>query len=454
VTWAVPELIDGSGNWREAFSFQSPAHNPVWPHPHELGLETGKPRIDRLAATEVRLRSAPNLDRMSPGRRGVVDQEGNLGILQHVSPLLGIAKVNPSDIDCVLLGIEPVGERNQMWPAVGADGCESTHCLALQVRDLGLGEDAHAGFADIPGPGDIGFLPLVLAMHQNVQRPAAARSNRGFCYPLPGKILTEMGFHMRAIRLYPPGQIYNLQLEEVEAPQPRPGHVLVRVHAAAITRGELEWPIDRLPAVPSHELSGVVVEDTDEFSAGEEVTALTPFDRDGVAADYAIVPAEVLGPKPRSLSHIQAAALPMPGLSAWQGLIVHGRLQPGERVGITGRHGGVGHIAAQLATSRGATLVEAGVPCDLLLDTAGGGALARAAGQAGRIVTIAEEAPGAHYFVVEPNREQLLELTRLVDMDEMRPEIDSVFPLAEARAAFTRSAARGKHGKVVLRLVE
>jgi len=259
---------------------------------------------------------------------------------------------------------------------------------------------------------------------------------------------------MRAIRPHPPGQIESLRLEEVEAPQPRPGQVLVRVHAAAITRGELEWPIDRLPATPSYELSGVVAEDTEEFSAGQEVTALTPFDRDGVAADYALVPAEVLGPKPRSLSHVQSAALPMPGLSSWQALMVHGRLQPGERVGITGAHGGVGHIAAQLLRSQGATLVEAGEPCDLLLDTAGGEALARSADQAGRTVTLAEESPGAHYFVVEPNREQLLELARLVDMGELRPEIDSVFPLAEARAAFTRSAARGKHGKVVLRVIE
>ena len=259
---------------------------------------------------------------------------------------------------------------------------------------------------------------------------------------------------MRAIRLHPPAGIENLRLEEVEVPQPRPGDVLVRVHAAAITRGELEWPIDRLPAVPSYELSGVVAEDTDEFSAGEEVTALTPFDRDGVAADYAVVPAEVLGPKSRSLSHVQSAALPMPGLSAWQALMVHGRLRSGERVGITGAHGGVGHVAAQLVRSQGATLVEAGEPCDLLFDTSGGEALARSADQAGRIVTIAEESPGAHYFVVEPDRDQLLELARRVDMGELMPEIDSIFPLAEARAAFIRSAARGKHGKVVLRVIE
>jgi NADPH:quinone reductase-like Zn-dependent oxidoreductase len=111
-------------------------------------------------------------------------------------------------------------------------------------------------------------------------------------------------------------------------------------------------------------------------------------------------------------------------------------------------------VAVQLARSRGAALVEEGEPCDLLFDTVGGQALARSAGQAGRIVTIAAEAPGAHYFVVEPNHQQLLELARLVDTGDLWPEIDSVFPLAQAQAAFMRSAARGKHGKVVLGVIE
>jgi NADPH:quinone reductase-like Zn-dependent oxidoreductase len=259
---------------------------------------------------------------------------------------------------------------------------------------------------------------------------------------------------MRAIRLHPPGRIEDLRLDEVEPPQPRPGQALVRVHAAAVTRDELAWPTDRLPAIPSYELSGVLAEDSDSLSAGAEVFALTPFDRDGVAADYALVPAAVLAPKPRYLSHIQAAAVPMPWLSAWQALLVHGRLQPDERVAVTGAHGGVGHVAVQLARSRGAALVEEGEPCDLLFDTAGGEALARSAGQAGRIVTIAAETPGATYFIVEPNREQLLEVARLIDAGELRPQIDSLFPLAEAQAAFTRSAARGKHGKVVLRVID
>jgi NADPH:quinone reductase-like Zn-dependent oxidoreductase len=259
---------------------------------------------------------------------------------------------------------------------------------------------------------------------------------------------------MRALRLHPPGGIEDLRVDEVEPPQPRPGQVLVRVHAAAVTRDELAWPTDRLPAIPSYELSGVLAEDGDGLSAGAEVFALTPFDRDGVAADYALVPVAVLAPKPRSLSHVQAAAVPMPGLSAWQALMVHGGLQPGERVSVTGAHGGVGHVAVQLARSRGAALVEEGEPCDLLFDTAGGEALARSAGQAGRIVTIAAETPGATYFIVEPNREQLLEVARLIDAGELRPQIDSLFPLAEAQAAFTRSAARGKHGKVVLRVID
>jgi NADPH:quinone reductase-like Zn-dependent oxidoreductase len=259
---------------------------------------------------------------------------------------------------------------------------------------------------------------------------------------------------MRAVRLHPPGRIDDLRLEEIEPPEPRPGEVLIKVHAAAITRDELDWPADRLPAIPSYELSGVVADEADGMVAGAEVYALTPFDRDGVAADYAVVPLEVLAIKPSSLSHIQAAALPMTGLSAWQGLVVHGRLQPAERVAITGARGGVGHLVAQLARSLKGTVVEAGEPCDLLFDTAGGEPLARAAERASRVVTIAAEAPEAHYFVVEPNREQLLELARLAEAGELAPEIDSIFPLAEARDAFVRSADRGKRGKVVLGVVE
>ena len=239
---------------------------------------------------------------------------------------------------------------------------------------------------------------------------------------------------MRALRLYPQG----LVLEEIARPEPGPSEVLVRVQAAAITRDELTWPGDRLPAIPSYELAGVVE------ASGEEVIALTPFDRDGVAADYAAVPETLLAPKPSDLSHEQAAALPMPALAAWQGLVLHGGLEAGERVLITGAHGGVGQVAVQLVRALGGALVGEGEPCDLLFDTVGGKALARGADRAGRVVTIAAETPGAEYFVVEPNGAQL------ASMPELRPEVDSVFALEDFRAAFERLVAPRKRGKVVL----
>ena len=241
---------------------------------------------------------------------------------------------------------------------------------------------------------------------------------------------------MRALRLHPNG----LVLEELPRPEPRTGDVLVRVYAAAITRGELAWPTDRLPATPSYELAGVVE------ASGKEVIALTAFDRDGVAADYAVVAQKLLAPMPPGLIHEEAAALPMPGVSAWQGLVVHGGLKAGERVIVTGARGGVGHVAVQLVRALGGVPVQEGEACDLLFDTAGGDALARSSQLAKRVVTIAAQAPGAHYFVVEPNGAQLASLPKL------RPQVDSVFPLEDFRAAFERSAARGKHGKVVLRV--
>src|SRR5262249_9465406 len=147
--------------------------------------------------------------------------------------------------------------------------------------------------------------------------------------------------------------------------------------------------------------------------------------------------------KPSRLSHVEAAALPMGGLTAWQALFVHGRLARGERVLVTGASGGVGHIAVQLARHAGAEIVESG-PVDLVFDTRGGEI---PAGE--RVVTIVGEVPGATYLAVEPAHGQLLGLGAVGGAGELRPEVDSVCPLTEARAAFERVAARGKRGKVV-----
>jgi NADPH:quinone reductase-like Zn-dependent oxidoreductase len=237
---------------------------------------------------------------------------------------------------------------------------------------------------------------------------------------------------MRAVRLTEPDRI---EIEDLPEPAPGPGEALIHVRAAALTRDELTWPLDRLPATPSYEVSGTV--------DGEDVFGLLPFDRDGAAAELAVAPADVLAPKPQMLDHVHAAALPLPGLSAWQGLFDHGGLSHGERVRIAGRSGGVGHLAVQLARWAGAELVDD--DADLFFDTCGD-----RSGTASRVVTVYDEAPGATYFVVEPNRKQLLELARLADAGVLVPQIDSTFPLADAHAAFERLAQRGKRGKVVL----
>ena len=272
---------------------------------------------------------------------------------------------------------------------------------------------------------------------------------------------------MRAIRFGTAGDPASVALEELDPPRPAAGEALVRVHAAAITRDELEWPADRLPAIPSYELSGVVEAvggGVEDVAPGDEVYALTPFDRDGVAAELAAVPVAVLAPKPESLGHVASAAIPLPALSAWQGLFDHGRLLEGERVVIHGAAGVVGGFAVQLAKWRGAEVVDAaaaaGGDVDLVFDTAGGERLERSPAllrPGGRLVSVATEPPQADglestYFVVEPRRAQLIELARLADRGALRPRIDAVFALADAREAFERSLRRDRRGKIVLQV--
>jgi NADPH:quinone reductase-like Zn-dependent oxidoreductase len=305
----------------------------------------------------------------------------------------------------------------------------------------------------------------------------------------------EVAAVMRAVRLRAPGDPAGLVLEELQTPRPGAGEALVRVHAAAITRDELDWPADRLPAIPSYEFSGVVAAvgpGVGRVRVGEAVYALGDFGRDGAAADYTLVDAGLLAPKPRTLDHLQSAAIPLAGLSAWQGLFEHGRLAAGQRVLIHGAAGGVGAFAVQLAHWRGAHVVgtastanletaralgadqvvdhtttrfeDAVEPVDLVFDTADGDRLARSPAvlrPGGRLVSVAEEPPHdaaagttASYFVVAPDRRQLVELAEAADRGELRPVIDEVFPLGDARQAFERSLGNHRPGKIVLRVAE
>jgi len=301
---------------------------------------------------------------------------------------------------------------------------------------------------------------------------------------------TSLPATMTAVRLLTDAGADGISVDEVDVPAPGPGEALVAVHAAALTRDELTWPVDRLPAVPSYELSGVVAvvgDGGDPSLVGQAVVALTPFDRDGVAREYAPMPVDLLAPRPAGVDDVHAAAIPLPGLSAWQALFDHGGLDKGNRVLVLGAAGGVGQLAVQLAALHGAHVIatasarsrelalELGAaevldasaeavdgiePVDLVMDTVGGELVARASVRirpGGRLVSVATEPPApadpsvtAVFFVVEPRAEQLAELVRLAAGGQLRAAVDSTFPLGAARAAFERVQEPGKHGKVVL----
>ncbi|MFG1913204.1 NADP-dependent oxidoreductase [Micromonospora sp. NPDC048898] len=143
------------------------------------------------------------------------------------------------------------------------------------------------------------------------------------------------------------------------------------MHAAGFTPGELDWPgtwsdragRDRTPTIPGHELSGVVVElgyGTTGLTVGQRVFGLTDWARNGSLAEYSAVEARNLAPLPAGIDHTVAAALPISGLTAWQGLFDHARLTTGQTVLIHGAAGGVGSIAVQLAREVGAHVIATG----------------------------------------------------------------------------------------------
>jgi NADPH:quinone reductase-like Zn-dependent oxidoreductase len=280
----------------------------------------------------------------------------------------------------------------------------------------------------------------------------------------------------------------------VERPEPKAaiGDVIVRVHAASITGDELTWPStwvdragrDRTPSVPGHELAGVVTAlgyGTTGLTVGQRVFGLTDWNRDGTLAEYVAVEARNLAPLPGDVEFGAGAALVMPGLTAWQGLFDHGRLQAGQSVLVHGAAGIVGSMAAQLAreagawvigTGRGAhrkTALEFGVqefvdlekdkleeagPVDLVFDVLGGDILTRSASvirEGGTLVTItgpteARPAGGLTIdFVVVPDRAQLSEVVQRFREGRLRTHIGNTVSLEEAVTALQpNKRARGK----------
>jgi NADPH:quinone reductase-like Zn-dependent oxidoreductase len=306
---------------------------------------------------------------------------------------------------------------------------------------------------------------------------------------------------MKAVRLHARGGPERLIYEEAPKPTIGPGDALVRVHAVAITPTELSWSAtyttrdkrERLPAIPGHELSGVVeavAANVTGVTPGDAVYALTDFWRDGGAAEFVAIRAADLPPKPQSLDHVHAAAVPLSALTAWQALFDQASLASGQRVLIHGAAGGVGTFAVQLARWRGAHVIgtasarnapflrDLGADevidytttrfedkvrdVDLVLDAVGGDTLERSwsvVKRGGVLVTVAGEVSpdkaATHgvrgvFFIVEPNSSQLIQIARLIDAGSIRPIVEVVLPLSRARDAYKQGLRGHTRGKLVL----
>ena len=316
---------------------------------------------------------------------------------------------------------------------------------------------------------------------------------------------------MKAMLLKSFGGPESFELRDLPKPVPHAGQVLVRVHATSIN--PLDFQVRRgdypdlvpLPSITGHDVSGVVEAvgpGVTSFAPGDEVW-YTPqiFDGPGSYAEYHVAAEGIVGKKPPSLSHLEAASLTLVGGTAWEALIGRAALRVGESILIHGAAGGVGHVAIQLAKAMGAqvftTVREAnfefvrslgadvvidyekedyvdkimretgGRGVDVVFDTIGGDTLARspdALAQLGRVVSIVDIAKpqnlvqawgknaSYHFVFTRQNRGKLDELSALVERGQLRPHVGAVYSLADIPLAHARLESRnnGIRGKIAI----
>lgn len=297
---------------------------------------------------------------------------------------------------------------------------------------------------------------------------------------------------MRAVVMHETGGPDVLRYEETERPQPGDGEVLIRVRAASVN--PVDWKYRRgfvekaVPVVLGSDVSGTVeLSRAEGFAEGDEVFGLAA---SGGYAEFASAPAAVIAKKPASISHVQAAALPVAGLTAWQALFDRGELQSGQTALIAGAAGGVGHFAVQFSRLGGARTIgtgssrnrdfvlglgaeeyvdytqqdvaEAASGVDLAFDTVGGEtteSLLPTLGEGGILITIAGAPPEeaarerglrAELLVMSPTSEQLARIADLVATDDLRVEIAEALPLTEIQRAHELSESGHTRGKIVL----
>ncbi|SDI25325.1 NADPH:quinone reductase [Bradyrhizobium sp. Rc2d] len=288
-----------------------------------------------------------------------------------------------------------------------------------------------------------------------------------------------------------------MKLAERPEPQPAINDVIVEVHASGFVPTELEWPStwtdrreqDRTPSIPGHEFSGIVTAlgyGTTGLSVGQRVFGLADWYRDGTLAEYIAIEARNLAPLPGDVDFKVGASLPISGLTAWQGLFQHGRLQAGQSVLAHGAAGAVGSMVVQLAREAGAYVIGTGRAADrqkaldfganefvdlendalkdigsvdLAFDVIGGdiqkqsAALVRAGGTLVSIVGPAEARPLdglAIDFVVEADRGKLSEIVQRVRDGRLRTNIGKVSSLDDVVATF--SSAQRRQGKTIIQV--
>jgi len=297
---------------------------------------------------------------------------------------------------------------------------------------------------------------------------------------------------MHAVVMHETGGPEVLQWEELERPEPDEGQVLIRVHAASVNPAD--WKARRgfretaLPAVLGVDASGTVeLSRADGFAEGDEVFG---FAASGSYAEFATASAEAIAKKPAGLSHEQAAAIPVAGLTAWQVLFDRGGLDRGQTALIAGAAGGVGHFAVQFAADAGARAIgtgsagnhdfvlglgaaeyvdytqqdvaEAVSDVDIAFDTVGGEvteSLVPTVREGGILVTIAAAPPEeaakergvrAELLIVSPRSDQLARIAELVAAGDVQIEIADVIPITEIQDAHELSESGHTRGKLVL----
>jgi NADPH:quinone reductase-like Zn-dependent oxidoreductase len=308
---------------------------------------------------------------------------------------------------------------------------------------------------------------------------------------------------MKAVRIHKYGGPDTLQYEDAPRPQPKAGEVLIRVEAAGVN--PVDWKIRAgylkdhfprtFPIILGLDLSGIV-EDTgpgvSRFRKGDEVYSSTDMTRDGSYAEYVVVDESVIAFKPRSLDHAHAAAVPVAALTAWQALFDTAGLEPGQRILIHGGSGGVGHFAVQLANWKGAHVIatasgknqewlrqlgahetidyskqrfeEGSRNLDVVLDTIGGETQERSwqtLKRGGILVALTQppssekaQAHGVRGAILYGRQDggQLTQLAKLIDAGKLKPMIDRILPVSDARLAHELSQAGHSRGKIVLRI--